>query len=193
MATVIAQNASQWLQTNAAAAQQYLSQGAVYDPATDTLSWPDGHANDTGGTGTIKPPSFTGGAGLQDGSGLAGTLQVNPGFQYDLQEREHAIMLELDKRQAELERDIQGINNDFTSRQNELNRQFQVQMAEQDRALQAELEAKRISSAGETRAEDFSSKPLTRITIRDTVRIWSGNRKTSTFRGLSGTRKTPTT
>ncbi len=108
------------------------------------------------GTGTIKPPSFTGGAGLQDWSGLAGTLQVNPGFFYDLQEREHAVRLELDKRQAELEREIQGIKDDFSSRQDELNHQFQLQMAEQDQTLQAELQAKRISSAEYMQGRDLA-------------------------------------
>ncbi len=64
--------------------------------------------------------------------------------------------MELDKRQAELEREIQGIKDDFSSRQDELNHQFQLQMAEQDQTLQAELQAKRISSAEYMQGRDLA-------------------------------------
>jgi hypothetical protein len=139
MATTFIRNASQWLQSHAAEAQQYLAQGAIYDQASDSLVWPTGHANDSGG-GT----SGNGGTSTQTS---AGSLQTNPGYEYDILEFEKAADLK-----------IQQINNDFTKKQNDLNRQFTRQQAESDRALESELQAKRISSSEYMQQRDLAQR-----------------------------------
>jgi hypothetical protein len=139
MATVFIRNASQWLQSHAAEAQQYLAQGAIYDQASDSLVWPTGHAQDTGGGSA--------GSGGTSAQTSAGTLQTNPGYEYDIVEFEKAADLK-----------IQQINNDFTQKQNDLNRQFTRQQAESDRALESELQAKRISSSEYMQQRDLAQR-----------------------------------
>jgi len=78
----------------------------------------------------ISSTSVNGVNGVNGGTAAQnGNLQLNPGYQYDIQSRDHAF-----------EADQQRINNEFQSQQNALNRQMQQQLANQDLALRERLQ-----------------------------------------------------